>query len=282
MIGIAHALSVFLVGRPGPNIEWTAPAECPSAAEMRRRVRNSLMDAPNASLQAFDARISRVDGRVLRLEIVLHDARIGRYARPAIDSEDCAELADNFVIYADTTWRAGAESTSAGRLRRRVAVRLRFAGRAGHGILPGGAFGGGQLVFGLAWRYARVEIGVAVDGAAGVDLGFPSTWVRGGGLLRGCGVVPLGSLELHLCGEVEGGGVQGKGQKWHPVQPTIDVHAAPALLWWFHRVVGLWVGFSGGPLLMPLQPESDSTHRKFATNRFFIAGGVGLEFRWDR
>lgn len=283
MLGITHAMTCFMIGRPGPDIEWTAPAECPSAAELRRRVHNSLADAPNAPPQALDATISRVDGRILRLEIVLHDASVGRYARPPIDSEDCAELADNFVNYADMTWRARATSPGSGRARGRVAARLRFAGRAGHGILPGAAFGGGQIVFGLAWRYARVEIGAAADGATDAQLPGLSatTWVRGGGLLRGCGVVPVGSLELHLCGEVEGGGVKGKGQRWHHVTPTIEVHAAPALLWWFHRAVGLWVGVSGGPLLMPLRPTSENTGATFKTTSYFVAGGVGFEFCWD-
>lgn len=77
-------------------------------------------------------------------------------------------------------------------------------------------FGGGQVVLGLVWKRARLEVGLAADGVEGLQLrpanpAFRSDWARGTLLVRGCGVVATRRVDVLLCGGVEGGVMASRG-----------------------------------------------------------------------
>lgn len=272
------SLPVLLSLMRGPVVHWEAPAGCPGEAELRGRLRERLVG--RSELYAIRGRVVRVDDRTWRLQTTSRGV-FGMSTRAPVEAAHCAELADDFVQYAEGTWSAWAEDPGAPR---RPRGRVRVAGQGGYGLVPETGFGGGQLVFALAWRHARVELGVGADGVHRARLpgaSERSDWVRGSLLLRGCGGGPLGSVELMLCGGVEGGLIRGRAEVWNPARPTLNLHVAPGLWWWFHRAVGLWVGASAGPLLPPLQPRGEDGESHGIT-RYFVAGGVGLEFRLDR
>jgi len=262
----------------GPVVRWEAPPECPAEAEVRGRVRERLVG--RSEVYAITGRVVRVDDRTWRL-LTTSRGVFGSSTRAPVEAGSCVELGDDFVGYAETTWGLWLEPPGA---RRRPSVRVRVAGLGGRGLVPGPGFGGGQLVFGLAWRHARVELGVEADGVHRVQLQAGSgrtDWVRGALLLRGCGGGPVGAVELMLCAGAEGGFIRGRSEVWNRAHWTANVHLAPGLSWWFHRAVGLWIGASAGPLLPPLEPR-DEGGTSFGITRYFVAGGVGVEFRLDR
>lgn len=267
---------VSLIG--GPVVRWEAPVGCPTEAELRGRLRARLTG--RSEVVAVRGRVVRVDAQTWRLQMSSRGV-FGVSNRAPVEAARCAELADDFVQHAETMWGVWAEDP---RTARRPRGRVRVAGQGGYGLVPGSGFGGAQLVFALAWRRARVELGVAADGVHRTQLpgsAERSDWVRGTMLLRGCGGGLVGAVELMLCGGVEGGFIRGRGERWNAARPTLNLHVAPGLWWWFHRAVGLWAGVSAGPLLPPLQPrgEDGKTH---GITRYLLAGGVGLEFRLDR
>ncbi|MCY1072050.1 hypothetical protein OV090_45315 [Nannocystis sp. RBIL2] len=276
---LAPGLVMPLLLGSAPAVAWEAPPECPTAAEVRARLQATVADVPRAAVSEFRARVTRVDAQTWRMTTATR-GEFGTTERPAVDAGRCAELADDFIHYADTVWRTWAlEEPPA----RRLGVHVRVAGQVGLGLLPRGGFGGGQVVLGLVWRRARLEVGLAADGVEGLQLrpanpAFRSDWARGTLLVRGCGVVATRRVDVLLCGGVEGGVMASRGgAAWIRAFPSFNVHAAPGLVWWFHRRVGLWLGASGGPFLPPLEPRGAGG--SYGIARFFFAGGLGLEFR---
>ncbi|MDC0716767.1 hypothetical protein [Nannocystis bainbridge] len=272
--------SLSLLLASAPAVAWQAPPECPTAADVRARLQTTVADVPRSAVTDFRARVTRVDAQTWRLETAAR-GEFGTTERPAVESGHCFELVDDFIHYADTVWRTWAVDEAPAK--RRPALHVRLAGQVGLGLLPRGAFGGGQAILGVVWKHARLELGLAADGVDGLrlrpdDPAFRSDWVRGSLLVRGCGVLPTRRVDFLLCAGVEGGALAGRGgAAWNRAVPTFNVHAAPGLVWWFHRVVGLWLGASGGPLLPPLEPRGAGG--SYGITRFFFAGGLGLEFR---
>lgn len=279
----ALALPLLLAVSSGPALEWDTPVGCPSAAEVRARMRKALVGS--SAVRSFAVRVSQPDPRTWRMETTTQGG-FGSATRPPAEAGSCADLVDNFIRYAVTVWDSWAIAPST--RRRSVRGYVRIAGQGGFGLLPRSGFGGGQLVFGLVWRRARIELGLAADRVDGIrldprDAAYRTDWVRGAAFVRGCGVLAARSIDFLLCAGVQGGVISGRSAgPWNGPTRVFDVHAAPGLVWWFHRAVGLWAGISGGPFVQPLRPRHEVTGETFGTTAYYIAGGVGFEFRPGR
>jgi hypothetical protein len=284
VLGLVALVAVSLPR--GLAVEWAAPPECPSAAEVRARLEQALADAPAGPHRGVHGRLTRLGELGWRLEISVHEAKAEPASQPPIEAGDCADLAAEFVSRTQTLWSLWTRPRKAPPPRK-MSGRVRIAGRYGYGLLHQEEFGGGQVVFALAWRHARIEAGLAADAALAVDLDVKirSHWLRTGLLVRGCGtLVARRVLDLHLCAGVEVGPMGGKNaekRKWGDFNPTLDVHATPALTWWFHRQIGLWAGLGAGVFV--LQPTPGKPGRELLPpSRYSLEIGAGLEFRWDR
>lgn len=278
---------LLLAGSPqGLHIEWQAPPGCPSAAVLRRRIRAELVDTPLGPPLSVHGTVSRVEDAVLRLDVTVFDNPTQKTRRASVLSGHCDELAEDFIAHVKALWRSQATTPSHGRPR----LRLRTAANT---TLPAEEhrwFVGGQLVVGLQWPRARLELGLSGDSALP---GYGNTRYRierAQVLVRGCGELSLRTVELHLCGGLESGAVVYRTDAGSPsVAPTLNLQAGPAITWWIHRNVGLWLGATAlGRLLQPVVTEGYS-RLKFcpecpdpARDRFSFAGGLGLEFRWGR
>jgi len=284
----AHAPVLFLVALPrGLTVEWAAPPECPSAASVRAQIEDALVDAPAGPRRIVRGRLTRLGELGWRLEISVQEGSEVA-SQPPIEAGECGDVAAEFVSRTQTLWMLWTRPSPAAPPRK-VAGRVRIAGRYGYGLLKDAYFGGGQVVFALAWRWARIEAGVAADGARRVVLndGRLSHWWRASLLLRGCGEVVTRQVDVHLCGGVEVGPMGGtvvETRTRSGVGVPVNLHAAPAITWWFHRVVGLWAGLGAGVYVSWPAPVTPTPDRRplLAPSRYALEAGAGLEFRWDR
>ena len=285
----AHAAALVLVALPrGLAVEWAAPPECPSAASVRAQIEDALVDAPAGPRRGVHGRLTRLAELGWRLEISVHEGSEAA-AQPPIEAGDCGDLAAEFVSRTQTLWTLWTRPRPAPPPRK-VAGRVRVAGHYGHGLLKEVHSGGGQVVFALAWRRARIEAGLAADGARVVlrdgDTAVRSQWLRASVLLRGCGEVVTRAVDVHLCAGLAVGPMGGRNAETgtqRGARATLDLHAAPAITWWFHRVVGLYVGLGAGVFVLrptPIAHESGQELRD--PSPYKLEAGVGLEFRWDR
>lgn len=284
MLGIV-ALAVLL--SPGPTIEWQAESGCTSPREIADRVRTELQDAPAGPPLTVRARVLAMDDGGWRMEMSVIGGEFGESTKPPLDAPSCDELADEFVLRAEQYWLA-ASQTPVPRDRPSVGWRARVVGRAGYGTVRDAGTYGGQVVFGLVVRRLRLELGGGLEYASspGSSTLPVFTALRWTTLVRVCGEWMRQSVALHLCGGAAAGQIYARGVTWNSV-PSVDVHAAPGLTWWFHSKLGLWLGFSAGVYLNRpefMHGEEGEQHAVGAPSvrapPFFGEGAMGLEFRW--
>lgn len=290
---VIGVVALFVVSLPrGLAVEWAAPPECPSAAEVRARIEAALAEAPPGPQRGVHGRLTRLGELGWRLEISVHEAKQEPDVQPPIEAGDCADLAAEFVSRTRTLWSLWTRPRPPPPPRK-VSGRVRVAGRYGYGLMHGESFGGGQVMFALAWRHARIEAGLAADAALAVDLRddgreLRSHWLRTSVIVRGCGTaVAREVVDLHLCGGVEVGPMGGQNAEkgtWGRFRPVLNLHATPAVTWWFHRAVGLWAGFGAGVfVLRPAPVTAGEPQRELGpASAYSLEGGAGLEFRWGR
>ena len=274
-------LPLLFVAR-GLSIEWQAPAECPSAEAVRSRVRDAVgrtSAGPDLTIRGVVTPLAPAGWRMLT---TVYSQEFGSAPKPAVDAPTCAELADAFILFVTHSWTAAEPPPPP-----RVTWRMRVAGRGGYGLAGSRWYAGGQLVIGLVVGHLRVELGGAgVGGVRGAEEPVPGLGVqRWTLLLRACGEMAVRSLELRLCGGAEGGGIAtgpAKGSsRWQPSAGTLDLHLAPALTWWVHPVLGVWVGLTGGVYLTHLNPKiGEEPSPKVPSPWVSAEGALGLEFRW--
>ncbi|MCB9702125.1 MAG: hypothetical protein H6711_09540 [Myxococcales bacterium] len=296
----ALATTVLLTASfSGPEIRWRAPAGCPSEREVRRRIAGLLSDAPPGPALRVEAVVRRTEEATLRLDVTIHDGE-GQSVRPPVESSLCGELAEALGLHLDALWRARAREP-APRPRRRPDGGLRLAPLVGVGAIKSvkrlgadgvpeaygsTAFYGGEAVAFIDWRRARVELGVAGDATARrVEDRAPVWWWRLQGSIRGCGRLRRRALALQLCGGISGGYMTSKGGRgaspW-----TLEAQLGPALTWWVHRHVGVWVGARGSARILAHSEGAEGWERcrwrdpcpDFPYVGF--GGGAGVEFRW--
>lgn len=289
MLALAHPLaSLLALAAAGPIVGWEAAAGCPTEESVQAEVRRELHDAPDGPQWRIQGTVTAT-GELFLLEITVSDPIFGT-SRRSEEAGNCGDLAQAFILHIRQFWLSRAVAPTP--WERRTHRRIRVVGDLGGLLFPNkGLHGGGQIVFGLAWRRARVEFGIGADGRGGVSVfGRSTIWVRPFLLARGCRELASGPVEFHLCAGAAGGVVLVVDYRPHRLQPTFDLHAAPAITWWFHRRVGLWVGVTGGVLLPFLKPfiSHDGKGRFLdrselkESNNFFIEGSVGFEFRWGQ
>jgi hypothetical protein len=165
-----------------------------------------------------------------------------------------------------------------------LGLRIRVAGRVGHGLLPQEVFGGGQVQAALIAGHARFEIGASLSYAGRLDVGNVLTRqpYHASLQLNGCGQFSRGTLELNFCLGLEGGLIvvphTTRQGPW-----TLHIATSPSLTWWFDRHVGLYAGIAAGPALArPSFYVGFSPDEAIATQtmpKFLFAGSLGLEFR---
>lgn len=290
MLANALPLASLFALATGPIVRWEPASGCPTEESVQAEVRRELQNAPEGPQWTIQGTVTAI-GELFRLEITVDDPIFGTSQRSE-SAGNCEDLAQAFVLHLRQLWLSRAVAPAP--RERRVQGRLRIAGDLGGGLFPGRFHGGGQIVFGLAWRRARMELGIGADGNGGIWVfGRTTTWFRPFLLVRGCGELAAGPVDFHLCAGAAGGFVNVTEKSYrHRVQPTFDLHVAPALTWWFHRRVGLWVGATGGVLLPFLKPVISTDKDKMGevldasqsrgSNWIFLKGSVGFEFRWDR
>jgi len=264
-------VALLAVGLPrGLSIEWQAPPECPTAEVVRGQLAEALADAPAGTPHEVRGRLTRIGEVGWHLEISVKEGESALASQPPIEAGECVDLATEFVQRVQTLWALWTRPRPAARPRRVTGV-ARVGGRYGYGLLADQDFGGGQVVLGLVWRRLRLEAGVTADAALNVALPpkavyLQSDWLRAGLLLRGCGELGLRAdvVVIHLCGGAEVGAIGGRnvdGGVWNKFGPILNFHVAPALTWWFHRVVGLWAGVAAGAFVLrprPVAAENNS------------------------
>lgn len=288
-----------------PTVEWHAPRPCPSAAAMQRAVGEALAGTSPGAARTIRARIWRTRHAGWRMQITTTGASFGVVRGAPVPARTCRELADYFLFYTKEVWLAAAVEQPKPRPpqppeRSRALARIRLAGRGGIGAMPDAAAAGGiQLMHALDVRRARFEIGAAFDTTPAklVIQEDPRNtltvrFFRWTLLVRGCGDLTAGSrsVQIHLCGGVEGGLLRAENRSTAPV---LNVHLAPALTWWFHRHIGLWAGVAGGLNIVRPRPCLTSegrcgpetkgpVHLAWKTPLVFVDVAAGFEFRLAR
>lgn len=159
-----------------------------------------------------------------------------------------------------------ASTVSPTRSKRRIlpvpSVIMALRGGAELGAMPGVA-GAVLLDLGVLWRHLRVDVGASYltprtertpSGAVRVQLGA--------GRVRGCGVLPVGSVAVLGCGGLEVGVALGQGRDLP--EPTIGRAwwVAPLLAagvrWWVHPRIALLVELEGAfPAVRPAFEAGD-------------------------
>ncbi|MEX1366963.1 MAG: hypothetical protein AB1Z98_27800 [Nannocystaceae bacterium] len=95
MGALSYIAVVLVVGAPGPvELEWTAPAECPSRAEVLERLRAELPDAEVSGLRARMTVRKEGDGFVLDAVVGTGQGQSDR----RLEASTCSELADATVV----------------------------------------------------------------------------------------------------------------------------------------------------------------------------------------
>ena len=276
---LASMLPLFFLAS-GPDIEWEAPSGCPTEQAVMARLRAGLRDAGPALGLRIQGSVSVLEPQGWRLDMVVSSDKFGVARKPPITAPNCSELADEFVLRVKQSLpEPGPERR---RSTARVAWRARLAGRGGYGLIRGAPFGGAQLVFALKTRHFGFELGAGGDYGRSSQQTFPDLRLaRMTLLLRVCGEFTVRSVDFHLCAGAEGGAMSTQrphATTWADPGGTLNVHAAPALTWWLHPRVGLWLGLSGGPYLERPTPKLTG----FPVARGYGEGALGVEFRWGR
>lgn len=289
MLGFTLPLHLLVGSPPGPSLEWHAPPGCPSGGSLRRRIRTALADVPPGPALSVRGEVTRVDDINLRLDMTVSDGGTTGSTQTPVFSGRCDELAEYLVHHVEVLWRSQASPAPP---RKGPRPRLRAAGNTALPAEEGRWFLGGQLVAALQWPRGRIELGLSGDHAM-PHFGVVNYRLdRAQLLVRGCGDVSSGPVELHLCAGVEGGVVVYRiltGSAPPTVGPTLNLQLGPALTWWFHRHVGLWLGMTALGRLIPPAIRENYTEVKVCKEcpddpraRFSFAGNLGLEFRWGR
>ena len=272
---LLSVLPLLLAAR-GLSVEWHAPAGCPSSEAIHSRIRDTVGRASAGPEMTIRGVVTRLEPSGWRMLTSVHSPEFGGAPKPAIDAPSCTELADAFILFVTHSWTA-----SEPRPPPRATWRMRLAGRGGYGLAGSGGYGGAQLVFGLVVGHLRVELGGGGVGGR-TDESVPRiAFQRWTLLLRACGEFAVRSLELRLCGGAEGGMINGRadGGSWTDVVETLDLHLAPAMTWWVHPVVGVWLGLSGGWYASRPEPAYNGTLLT-PVHHGSAEGALGLEFRW--
>lgn len=282
------------VHAPRPEIRWQAPPGCPGEARVQAEIRAALADASPAVRHTIQGVVTRTGEHDWRLTLTVHGGDGVTSSTAPVMADTCEDLADEFILYTEELWRSQVVPMPAPRPRPASRLRLAAYSGVGDGVLSPG-LAGGQLVYARDWRRARLEIGLSADGTVrawrttGDD---PHQVVRVPQLIvRGCGRRTRGAFDLRLCAGISGGVFLWISAVKPTIRPTADVHLAPALTWWFHERMGFWLGLTIAvqtPPLAPLAGEGVVWKRISPGSEGFnhatwgyIAGGLGLEFRWD-
>jgi hypothetical protein len=250
---LPHVVQALLAAEPQRidatswTLEWSAPSQCPGAAEVDGVVAGWRAQAP-ADVVTTDVRARAVvharppDGFALELEI---DAE-GVVTRHAVTAVDCRALADATALQiamalgldpgaptlvptppatAETdaapapvnpsTASTPRTTTSSTPVRDRSPGprgALRVQGSVGTGRVPriDGRLG---LAGALAWPRARIELGVMhtfEQRAEHPDLDVAVRVWQWTAIARGCWTPRVGPLELPVCGGLEAGASQGR------------------------------------------------------------------------
>lgn len=284
---------------PQLALEWEAPPECPSAADVLHRL------APEATSDALTiAATVESDANGYRLHgVVIAGAR--RQPFTLSHPHSCPALVDKLALYVEpllvalpavpeeppalATWtylRAAADLDATSLHRCTAAGCTRPAVAAG-----------ALLALGLARGRLRLEFGVpvltdvvptdAADGAAS------TRWIVTGGQLRGCGVLTRRRVELSLCGELGGrvviGRIHAADPRYTPRTPYLGWGLARLVLgavWWVHPHVGLRAEVAPGVNLHPADHRIHYTdpfavrHPILAVGFLHFGAGLGLDVRF--
>ncbi|MEM6991389.1 MAG: hypothetical protein AAF721_12850 [Myxococcota bacterium] len=304
---------------PGFELQWTAPATCPSQAEVDRRIESNLRTSTASDVDVYaEADVSETDGE-FRLALRFRDVSGER----VVTSRDCRELADAaaFIvsIAIDPTLtpappqpepppepepepepvvapappvpppRPAAPVATPGEpdpnLRRGQLV-VRIDGGPSLGALPalGGSLGvaiGGQLGRARVEAVGRFHFPQEQALAAVPDAG--ARFMVGVAAQRGCAVPAVSRVEFPLCAGIELGSIRATGFGVDAPQTEHRLWGAialsPSIVVRFGSVA-LWGGVDVAPL--------------WVRPRFEIRGGgtvhrmgpvmgralAGVEFRW--
>lgn len=290
--------SVELEPPPVP-VRWSAPAGCPTPEDVQQGIERRLGRPLADDELRLEATVSEVPGGY---RLALRTEAAGAVRERAIDSEDCAALADAAALIAalavDPVAVAGvvdlepeASPTAEPRparapprpSRRGPGGVMRLAGGVGLGALPG-VTGGAALAGGLRWPRARLEVeggywiprrSDAIDGErVRVQLGTAG--------VRGCGQLSRDRLEAPLCGGLQLGGLRGDGPGDRSTQGLwLAVEAGVGLTWWASTHWGLGGGFSAAvPLVHPdFDGVADPEVRLFEPSAVAGRLWLGVELR---
>lgn len=276
-IGVLFPILPALLVARGLSVEWQAPAGCPSSDAMHSRIRGAVgrtSAGPDLTIRGVVTRLEPAGWRMLT---TVSSQEFGRVLKPAVDAPSCAELADAFILFVTHSWSASEPPPP------RVTWRMRIAGRGGYGLMGSEWYGGGQVAFGVVVGRLRVELGGGgVGGRRKHVPGFEiQRWTL---LLRACAELSVRTVDLHLCGGAEGGFINTrrlKRDKWLEGALSIDLHLAPAMTWWVHPVVGVWLGLAGGVYVWrPKAAIGAELVNDVPGPAVSIEGALGLEFRW--
>ncbi len=231
---VAHGEARAQTPAPGRlQLEWQAPSECPTAAEVRASVARLLggeVKLPPGETVEVTAAVTA--GQTWRVDIAT--GAEAQRSRRSLESASCAELADATALLVALLIDAHAVAVSApaspppaaarpaatvAPQASATALRAGVLGTVGLGILPGLDAGVGVSVAIVrgAWRFdLRGSYGLRRDQNVSVASppGAYGVFNYSGGVAGACRLFPRDRIELGACVDVEGGVLSARGYKF--------------------------------------------------------------------